>query len=268
MPGSKTACRPFPRSLAMYIAASASRSRSSALAASLDAKAMPRLGVSCSSWPADLDRAADRLDGAIRDVSTCELVGEALQQQRELVAAQPCRAVRRARRAVEPRRDLAQDGVARRVPERVVHGLEVVEVEEDDGAAGAMAPAPAQRLDDPVLEQRAVRQAGQGVVERLVLEPALERRALAHVARVRGRLPPRSRRPGGSWPASPCRATCRRRGRTRNTDAAGAARRQRARGSARTAARSSGCTSSASAAPVSSPRIAAEEARRPTGSGR
>ena len=63
--------------------------------------------------------------------------------------------------------------------ERVVDGLEAVEVEEEHrGAAARPAPArAAQRLLEPVEEQRAVGQAGERVVQRVVLE-ALDRAAV------------------------------------------------------------------------------------------
>jgi len=69
------------------------------------------------------------------------------------------------------------------VPEAVVDDLEVVDVGEEhrDGSVGAAGAR--QRELEPVEEDHAVRQPGEGVVRRLVLEALLERLALADVAR-------------------------------------------------------------------------------------
>ena len=85
----------------------------------------------------------------------------------------PSRAARspRLERAEQAAGDRLQQLVADRVPERVVDRLEVVEVEEEDGV---VAPARGEQLAEPVEEERAVGQAGERVVEGLVLEAALE----------------------------------------------------------------------------------------------
>ena len=68
--------------------------------------------------------------------------------------------------------------------ERVVHLLEPVEVDEQHGERLAGAGRAGQRLVEPVAEERAVGEAGQPVVERLVGELLLEPDALGDVARV------------------------------------------------------------------------------------
>ena len=65
--------------------------------------------------------------------------------------------------------DDLQDVVAGGVAERVVDLLEAVEVHQHDGDAAALALGGQQRLLDAVVEEDAVRQLGQRVVERLVL---------------------------------------------------------------------------------------------------
>ncbi len=80
--------------------------------------------------------------------------------------------------------DLLQHLVAGRVAEAVVDRLEVVEVEEDHGDARVLARRAGERVVDAVGEQRSVGQPGDGVVEGLVRELLLERRALAGVAAV------------------------------------------------------------------------------------
>ncbi len=56
----------------------------------------------------------------------------------------------------------------------VVDGLEAVEVDEEDGQGAVVAPAGGQGLIDAVVEQGPVGQAGQGVVEGLVLAEPLQ----------------------------------------------------------------------------------------------
>ena len=73
--------------------------------------------------------------------------------------------------------DLHEELVAGRVAERVVHALEVVEVEEHDDERLAAPLRVQDREREPVVEEDAVRQVGQRVVVRLV--PALLLGALA-----------------------------------------------------------------------------------------
>ena len=67
------------------------------------------------------------------------------------------------------------------MPERDVDGLEVVEVDEQDGDRQALAQRAADRVRYPVLEQLAIGQVGQRVVERAPVQPLLELLALADV---------------------------------------------------------------------------------------
>ena len=60
--------------------------------------------------------------------------------------------------------------VARRVTEAVVDDLEVVEVQEEDSGQAGPPFEPAQGQTQAVEEQRPVRQAGEGVVQRLMDE--------------------------------------------------------------------------------------------------
>ena len=65
--------------------------------------------------------------------------------------------------------------------ERVVDGLEVVEVDEEECGRRLPAPPPGQAVVDPVGEQQSVGEAGERVVERLVARLGLEVLALGHV---------------------------------------------------------------------------------------
>ena len=83
-------------------------------------------------------------------------------------------------RSPTSRSTCVSDGMA----EAVVDRLEVVEVDEHDAHRRALLRAPRQCVRDAVGEEGAVREPGDRVVERLVGELALERLALADVARV------------------------------------------------------------------------------------
>ena len=108
-----------------------------------------------------------------------------LDEHRELVAAQSRHRVGRAHAGEQPPRGLDEQRVTRAVPETVVDGLEVVEIEEQQRARRLRCACDArQRVLHAVAQQRAVRQPGQRVVECLVRELRFERCPLAHVAGV------------------------------------------------------------------------------------
>ena len=94
---------------------------------------------------------------------------DAREQDAELVAAEAGDGVGLAQRVPQPARDLLEQQVAHVMAERVVDLLEVVEVHDHHHGGLAAAAAGADGLVDAVAEQLAVRQAGERVVERLVL---------------------------------------------------------------------------------------------------
>ena len=110
------------------------------------------------------------------------LVG-AGQQDRELVAAQARNGIRRAQIRAQTRADLTQQVVADVVTEGVVDRLEVGEVHDQhrDGFAGAWLAQ--ELLLQAFDEERAVRQAGQQIVEQLVLALLAQLEQLAYRAR-------------------------------------------------------------------------------------
>ena len=126
----------------------------------------------------------EQLEDPLRGVRGRLALGDVLEQHGELVAAEARRDVGAADAVVEPARELDEHLVAGGVAERVVDGLEVVEVEEDHRRRARLAPGARDRLADLLGEHRAVRESGHGVVERLVGELGLERLALADVAGV------------------------------------------------------------------------------------
>ena len=99
----------------------------------------------------------------------------------ELVAAEPRDGIDLADGILEARGRLLDQLVAARMAERVVDGLEAVEVDIEQADLPVGARDGKQRALQPVLEQRAVGQAGQRVVEGEIL-----RMALAALQRARG----------------------------------------------------------------------------------
>jgi hypothetical protein len=113
---------------------------------------------------AELDRLAQDVHELARHRGGVELVGEVGQEHGELVAAEPRRRVRLPQAGSQAPRDPAQQPVAHGVPERVVDRLEAVEVHEQDGEPLTTPPRCGDRLGEAVVEERAVRQAGELVV--------------------------------------------------------------------------------------------------------
>ena len=73
-------------------------------------------------------------------------------------------------RNAHPVGDLDQQRVAGRVAEAVIDGLEVVEVDVHDGDRAAGLAAAGERMPNAIIEEDAVGELGQGIVESLVLE--------------------------------------------------------------------------------------------------
>ena len=94
-------------------------------------------------------------------------------EHEELIASEPGHDVGRAHGVAEPVGDDAQELVAGRVAVAVVHELEVVEVDEEDGDRLLAAPGARDRLLEVLLEEEAVGQVGERVVIGEVGEPGL-----------------------------------------------------------------------------------------------
>ena len=132
----------------------------------------------------ELERAADALEDPLGGLDRGRQVLDVLEQDRELVAAEPRGGVGRADAGRDPLRHLEQHAVADGVTEAVVDGLEVVEIDEQHRHADALAQGPGHRVAHALVEQRAVGQMGDRIVEGLVGELLLERLALGDVAAV------------------------------------------------------------------------------------
>ena len=189
MTASKSSKPPRPFSLARYIAASASPTRSSAVRVRSPATAMPTLAeTNCSVVPSSNGRAS-AAGHALGDADRHLGLGEVVADDAELVAAEARDRVARAQHLGEPPGQQAQQLVAGAVAERVVDELEAVEVEEQHGDRRPAARAVVERQREAVHEQRAVRQAGQRVVQRLAAHLLLGAAALDGVGQhVRGGL--------------------------------------------------------------------------------
>ena len=106
------------------------------------------------------------------EADRADLVAAVVDQHRELVAAEPGRHRVGREDLAEPLGHADEQLVADRVAEAVVDGLEVVEVDEQH--AGRPPVPRIDRLVDQLGEHRAVGEAGERVVERLVAEVVLE----------------------------------------------------------------------------------------------
>ena len=126
-----------------------------------------------------LDAPCEGAVDAGRDQRRAGDVVAAGEEEPELVSAEPRDRVSGPDRLGEPPGDRDEEVVAGLVTEAVVDHLEPVEVEEQHGEALAVvARRRVEHVGEPVEEQRAVRQPGEGVVERVVGEPRLGAPAL------------------------------------------------------------------------------------------
>ena len=178
---SKSSKRFLPRDFAVYIARSASR-RICSLVERRPPNAIPMLTVETTSRPPMRDRTSERVPDALGELTGGVGIGHVLEQDRELVTAEPRRRVAGAQAAAEALGRRHEEPVTGFVAERVVHGLEVVDVEEQDREALGAALRPLGRVLHAVAEPCLVRQAGELVVERPVHELVLEALALGEVA--------------------------------------------------------------------------------------
>ena len=129
-----------------------------------------------------MERIADGLDDLLRDERRVFGADQMREQQRELVAAEAGHGVAVADARLHARRDGLQQLIADVVAERVVDDFEAIEVEEEDRQPAVIALRVRQRDGQAVLEQQAVRQAGQRVVIREVLDLLFGVRPLGDVA--------------------------------------------------------------------------------------
>ena len=128
------------------------------------------------------ERDAELVEQALGDGQRVVRAVDVLAEDGELVAPDARRRVLGAQDAGDAPGDRDEQLVARGVAEAVVDVLEAVEVAEEHRRRDAVAARAGQRLAQPVLEQRAVREPGERVVQRLVREGDLRARPLDRVA--------------------------------------------------------------------------------------
>ena len=114
--------------------------------------------------PEDDEGLAHRLERALGQLIDGQLVDQSRQEDGELVPAHPGHGVLAADGVHQPLADLLDEVVARGVAQRVVDGLEVVQVDEEHAHRLAHPARAHQLLLDPVLEEPAVGQPGERVV--------------------------------------------------------------------------------------------------------
>ena len=117
------------------------------------------------------ERARERVLEAAGELDHRRAVRDAADQHGELVAAEPRERVAAPDDGAQPHRDVLQQAVAVVVPERVVDLLEAVEVDQQQAGQLAGAAGGGDRVLHPLVEQRAVREAREVVVQREVPQP-------------------------------------------------------------------------------------------------
>ena len=122
------------------------------------------LAVTTMSSPQTVIGSASAPEDPLGEVDRRALAGEVLGDDDELVAAEPGDGVTVADHAAQPVGDLGEHLVAGGVPEAVVDGLELVEVDEQQPDRAGGAGLAGQRLPDAFHQPRPVRQPGQRVV--------------------------------------------------------------------------------------------------------
>ena len=162
------------------------------------------------------ERSGGLFSDPLADADRLGLAEEVFAEHDELVSAEAGDGVARSHRGGEPLGHQDQQPVALVVAEAVVDDLELVDVDEQDGQGAALAVEASQRQGEPVDQQDPVGQAGQRVVEGLVVELFFvadavdgrsddvghrpqEAQVVGGERRVAGRLVWATRAPNGSW---------------------------------------------------------------------
>ena len=128
-----------------------------------------------------VDRQLDRAQQLVRDLGDV-VARRVVQQHDELVAAEARHHVARAQACGDARGHGLQQAVADEVPQRIVDALEVVEVDEQQRQRRVGRARPLDLPAQPFHERHAVRQAGERVVVREVMDARLRGVAVAQVA--------------------------------------------------------------------------------------
>ena len=114
----------------------------------------------------ELERVLERVEQAFGDELGTRCQRELLGDHHKLIAAEAPQRIGVADHTVEPRDDRSQEFVADTVTERVVDGLEVIQVDEQRRHRRLAAARAREHLLDAIQDQRPVREPGQRVVGR------------------------------------------------------------------------------------------------------
>ena len=117
-----------------------------------------------------LDRLAQHIQDPLGDQLGGGVQPDGVDQHHELVAAEATDRVAVAQDGLQPRPDLAQDLVSGLMAEPVVDLLEAVDVHEQRGDRHVQPPRSGEHLLGAVEDQAPVRQVGQRIVQRAVLQ--------------------------------------------------------------------------------------------------
>jgi hypothetical protein len=107
---------------------------------------------------------------------------QAFQHHHKFVATQACHGIARSQAVIQPQCHFLQQAVAHIVAQGIVEGFEVVQVDKQQGTGFLVVMAVFQRHLQPVLQQAAVGQLGERVVEGQPLDLVFSRLALGDVA--------------------------------------------------------------------------------------
>ena len=124
----------------------------------------PESGAEMELLVFELQRRQERIQDLLGDLGAALGAVDAGQQQKEVVPSEPSDGVAAAHRRHQPLADRAQNLIAAGEAERVVDQLEAVEIEDHHGQLPSISTCPLDRLVQPVIEQTAIRQPGQGIV--------------------------------------------------------------------------------------------------------
>ena len=130
----------------------------------------------------DRERLVERVEQLLGDHFCVVLVRHVFDEDRELVAAHPGGGIGGTKASPESVRDGDQQHVTGGVPETVVHGLELVEVDEQHGHRAHAPFGAGERMAETIREERLVGEVRERVVERLVRQRDLQADALRDVA--------------------------------------------------------------------------------------
>ena len=130
----------------------------------------------------ELERLVQGLTEAFGDGDRGAFVGNPFGDDHELIAAEASEGVVGTQDGLQPRGDELEQTIARGVAETVVHFLEVVEVEVEHGDIAAASTGASECVLQPVTQERAVGQPGEPIVEREVIDHALDVLAAGDVA--------------------------------------------------------------------------------------